>query len=102
MVRKTKRAERIAAKLAECLKQGDGREDLAEKARRHFRAKGTAKRKYDEADRIAQELLATVGPAVEIPLSKKRKAKFRDNFAEKNVVYRAKGIRRYELEIVEL
>lgn len=62
MAGKTKRAERIAAKLAECLRQGDGKEDLAQKARRHFRAKRTAKRKYDEADRIAQELLATVGP----------------------------------------
>lgn len=74
---------------------------LAAKIRAHERSLQRGKREYKRADELLKEILERMRPGQEITLNGRRKARLKDNFAEKNTAYRALGIRRFEIEIVE-
>lgn len=76
--------------------------DLPAKVKAYFRARAIGKNSYARADRILQEIVAVVRPGGEIPLNDSgKKAVLRDLYDGKFVVFRAHGIRRYDLEIEE-
>jgi hypothetical protein len=75
---------------------------LRAKLRAHLRAKEAGRREYKHADELMAEILQMMKPGEESRFDATgRKAKLVDNFAEKHVVFRAHGIHRYEIEIVE-
>ncbi len=74
--------------------------DLPEKVRRYFRARAIGKKCYARADRLLEEIAREVRPGTEIPLNESgKKAVLVDLYDGKLVVFRAHGIRRYDLEI---
>lgn len=78
-------------------------EGLTAKAKKYFRARAIGKANYARADRLLQEIVAAIRPGMAIPLDDAgKKAVLVDLYADgKLVVFRAHGIRRYDLEIEE-
>jgi hypothetical protein len=76
-------------------------EPLEQRIVKAMRARELGRRKYAQADRLVSSCRAemTVGEPIELPNGKK--AVLKDNFADRDVVFRPLGVRRYELEITE-
>lgn len=78
------------------------RSGLAGKIRAHMRALEAGKKEYKRADALLEEILEKMKVGEEVKVGDRgQRAKLKDNFEDKNTVYRAHGIRRYELELVE-
>jgi hypothetical protein len=60
-----------------------------------LRARGKAA--YQEADALLDEIVAGTKPGTAIEVGGPKKVVLVDNFAEKNKVFRAHGIARYDL-----
>lgn len=75
---------------------------LADKMRAHLRARELGKRHYERADRLLEEILCEVDCGRHVKLGDNKVAVVVDNFAEKNKVYRAHGIARYEVHLEAL
>lgn len=74
--------------------------DLAGKVKAYFRARAIGKNSYARADRLLEQIAAMVKPGVPIPLNDSGKcAVLVDLYDGKMVVFRAHGIRRYDLEV---
>ena len=80
--------------------------ELGRKIRKHLRAKKLGKLYYDKADELLNELLKEISnPAAfscRLLRSGKKLAKLKDNYATSNTAFRAHGIKRFELEVVEV
>jgi hypothetical protein len=79
---------------------------LAKKVQKYFEAKEAGRVAYAQADRLLDEISGEVKPGTEIQLYDKkgdpvRPVRFVDLFAEKNVVFKPCGVRRYDLVIVK-
>lgn len=76
--------------------------ELAQKVLRCIAAREKGGRHYKRADRALDEIAAAVKPGEEIPLNEAgRKAVLVDLYADKNVVFKPCGVRRYELKVIE-
>ncbi len=86
-------------------KMSQTEKELARKFRLIATHRKNAKLHYDAADGLFEELLKEI-PDLTKPhrlLRNGRKiARFKDNFADRNTAFRAHGIKRFELEIVDL
>jgi hypothetical protein len=73
------------------------------KVRAHVKARERGKVEYKRADEMLEELLALgMKPGEEVKFDTTgRKALLKDNFAKGNTAYRAHGIRRFEIEVIE-
>ena len=78
-----------------------GKADLRRKVREHLRALEAGKKAYKRAEELLDEIVAEARIAGVIRLGPKRHVVIRDLYAEKNRVYRAHGITRFELQVVE-
>lgn len=75
---------------------------LAEKVLRYLTARERGGRYYKRADRLLDELAAEIAPGQEIVLNEAgRKAVLVDLYADRNVVFKPCGVRRYELKILD-
>jgi hypothetical protein len=74
---------------------------LAKKIQQHLKAREAGKANYQEAEELLEALAKGMKAGQEVKLPGGRKAILRDNFAERNKVYRAHGISRFEIEVVE-
>jgi hypothetical protein len=76
--------------------------DLPAKVKAYFRARAIGRGSYERADRLLAEIVAVVKPGVAIPLNDSGKcAVLMDLYDGKLVVFRAHGIRRFELQVVK-
>lgn len=71
----------------------------ARKARRILRMRERGKAFFAKSDELMDELIKKHGAGAEIRLEQGKKVVIVDNFAEKNKVFRAHGIARYELKV---
>jgi hypothetical protein len=74
---------------------------LAELVQRHLRSRESGKRAYKRAERLLDEIVQRGKSGEEIPLAGGKKAVIRDLYLTANKVFRAHGIGRYEIEVVE-
>lgn len=74
------------------------KKDLGKKVAKYFRMKANAKRAYQRADKLLDELVKATAPGEKITLPDGDTAVVKDVYAESNRVFRAHGIGRYELE----
>lgn len=92
-------APSVASELA---RPKEASRELAGKILRCLAARERGGRNYKRADRLLDELAAAVTPGEEILLNQAgRKAVLVDLYAERNVVFKPCGVRRYELKIIE-
>lgn len=76
--------------------------DLADLVRSCLRARESGKRAYARADRLLDELASSVEIGEPIVLNESgKKAILKDQFADKSIVWKPCGVRRFELEIIE-
>lgn len=78
---------------------------LGRKAWKCLQVKEAGKASYAEADALLDEICATVKPGEEIELFDRKgnpagKVKLVDQFAEKTIVWKPCGVRRYELKVI--
>lgn len=76
-------------------------ESLEERIAKHKRALELGKKHYGRADRLLESILPEMPVGERVPLPGGKSAKLVDLFAEKNKVFRAHGIGRYELQVSE-
>jgi len=74
---------------------------LAERVLKCLRSREAGRSQYARADRLLDTIAQEMNAGDEIALPKGKKAVLVDLFAEKTVVYKPLGFRRYELKIVE-
>lgn len=75
--------------------------EIADKVSKHLRARELGKKHYGRADRLLQEIRKELKPGEEIPLPGGKKAVLVDLYADKDKVFRAHGISRFEFEVVD-
>lgn len=73
--------------------------DLPDKIQRCLRAKERGQKAYKLADRLLEEIALEVVPGTAVNLGKGRAAVLRDQFADKAIVWKPCGVRRFELEV---
>ena len=71
---------------------------LKRKAQSYFLLRDRGKDFYQDADAVLDQLAGALEPGAEIDLGGGKVAVLVDAFAEKNVVFRPCGVRRYELK----
>jgi hypothetical protein len=74
---------------------------LGVKAATHLRLRERAKKLYKQADALLDDIIQQARPGDEIELPDGDKAVLKDLYLTTNKVFRAHGIGRYELEVVE-
>lgn len=75
---------------------------MARKMRRYLAAKDEGKKGYAEADRLLDELAKEIGLNKAVKLDDSgRTGMLIDQFAERNVVFKPAGVRRFDLKIQE-
>ena len=67
--------------------------------KRHLAAKDAAKKKYAEADELADRVIALLKPGRVISLDGGREAEIVDNFAIRNKTFRQCGVSRFEIKV---
>lgn len=76
--------------------------EVAARVKEYLAAKEAGKRGYERADRLLAELAESLSPGAEISLNAAgRKAKLKDRFAEKSIVWTPCAARRWEIEVIE-
>jgi hypothetical protein len=76
-------------------------ESVADKVKRCLRAKELGQKNYKKADALLDEISLEVEPGEEVILSPTRKVVLHDQFADKSIVWKPCGVRRYELKVIE-
>jgi hypothetical protein len=74
----------------------------AGKVRKLLRMQAEIKALYTKSDPILDELVERLRNGALVPLTDRKFARLRDNFADRNKVYRAHGISRFEIEVFEV
>lgn len=74
---------------------------MAELVQKHLRLRESGKRAYKRAENALDEIVERGKAGEEIPLPGGKKAVIKDLYATANKVFRAHGIGRYEIEVVE-
>ncbi|HLZ90205.1 MAG TPA: hypothetical protein VKQ28_00720 [Candidatus Acidoferrum sp.] len=75
--------------------------ELARKIVKHLKARENGKKSYKEAEQLLDEIAQHARSGQEIALPGGRKAVLKDLYLTTNKVFRAHGIGRYEIEVVE-
>lgn len=75
--------------------------DVVDLIRRYVRAKEAGRRAYKRSDVLMAKIVAQ-WPGEDVQISEKLKAKLKDNFAEKGIVWTPCAARRWELDIVDI
>lgn len=76
--------------------------DLSSKVLAYLRAKEAGKRAYARADRLLDEISLEVVPGVKVALNDSgRHALLVDQFADKSIVWKPCGVRRFDLKVIE-
>jgi hypothetical protein len=77
-------------------------EPLAARVTKCLRARELGRRQYAKADRLLDSVAAEMKPGDEVEIGAGgKKAILVDEFAEKTVVFRPSGFRRYSLKVVD-
>lgn len=74
---------------------------MAATVQKYLRTRESGKRAYKRAEQLLDEIVQRAKAGQEIPLPGGKKAVVVDLYALKNKVYRAHGIGRYEIELVD-
>jgi len=75
---------------------------LADKIRHQMRTLARAKKLYDRADTLLEEIAKEMKPGDQVALTEDgKRAVLRDNFKKKSIVWGHGGVRRYAIEIVD-
>lgn len=76
--------------------------DVADLVKRYLRAKDSGRKAYKRSDALMEEIAKAMKPGEDVPISEKLKARLKDNFAEKGIVWTPCAARRWELEVVDV
>jgi hypothetical protein len=74
---------------------------IVAKIRKYLRTVEAGKKAYQRAETLLDEIVAGMKVGQEMAIGGGRKVVLKDLYAEKNRVYRAHGITRYEVALIE-